>query len=64
MLRTVILSSFFLFIFTVNAQTDPRLNGLESELNSIMQTTMAPGFAVAVVEKDQVVFAQGFGYRD
>ncbi len=49
---------------SVTAQKDKRLKGLEKELNSLLKATKAPGFAVAVVEGDKVVYAKGFGYRD
>ncbi|MBT8288364.1 MAG: serine hydrolase [Bacteroidia bacterium] len=53
-----------LTIISINGQNDNRLNGVDKDLEAIMEATMAPGFAVAVVEKDKVVFARGFGYRD
>lgn len=46
------------------AQTDKRLKGLDKELNTILEATKAPGFAVAVVDGDQVIYSKGFGYRD
>lgn len=49
---------------SVNAQNDKRLKGVEKELNEVLELTKAAGFAVAVVEKDKVVYAKGFGYRD
>lgn len=48
----------------ITAQKDKRLKGIEKELNSLLEATKAPGFAVAVVEGDKVVYAKGFGYRD
>ncbi len=48
----------------VTAQTDKRLKGVEKELNAILKETNAAGFAVAVVVKDRIVYAKGFGYRD
>lgn len=46
------------------AQIDERLIGIENELNEILEVTKAPGFAVAVVEGDKVIYAKGYGYRD
>lgn len=60
----------FLTIFTliatcaVNAQTDKRLKGLEKELEEVLKATNTTGFAVAIVEKDKILFAKGFGYSD
>lgn len=45
-------------------QSDKRLKGVEKELNLILETTKAPGFAVAVVEKDKIIYAKGFGYSN
>ncbi len=64
------MKSFFIFILALLyvsiafAQTDIRLKGLDIELNEILSVTKAAGFAVAVVEKDKVIYSKGFGYRD
>ncbi len=65
---------WFLIIVTVmsfqvtaqkkRAVPDTRLNGIDAELQKVLDTWKAPGFAVAVVEKNKVVYAKGFGYRD
>ncbi|WP_299276244.1 serine hydrolase [uncultured Psychroserpens sp.] len=60
-LALLILSLFF--VSSISAQ-DKRLKGVEKELNKILEATNAPGFAVAVVEGDKIVYAKGFGYRD
>ncbi len=49
---------------TITAQKDKRLNGIEKELNTLLKTSKASGFAVAIVEGNKVVYAKGFGYRD
>lgn len=43
---------------------DKRLIGLDAELEKLPGLWHAPGFAVAIVEKDRVIYARGFGYRD
>lgn len=43
---------------------DKRLAGLDTELQKVLDTWKAAGFAVAVVEKDKVIYSKGFGYRD
>ena len=53
-----------LSVSTVFAQQDKRLKGLEKELESILEVTKAPGFAVAIVEGDKIIYAKGFGYKD
>ncbi|RLD30045.1 MAG: serine hydrolase [Bacteroidetes bacterium] len=62
----ILLSTIFAFLFTISslAQTDKRLKGIEKELNKILEETHAAGFAVAVVEKDKIIYAKGFGYSD
>ena len=43
---------------------DTRLAGIDAELQKVLDVWKTPGFAVAVVEKNKVVYAKGFGYRD
>lgn len=43
---------------------DTRLAGLDAELQKVLETWKAPGFAVAVVEKNKIIYAKGFGYSD
>lgn len=53
----------------VNAQknkqgVDPRLAGLDTALTKLLKDWNIAGFAVAIVEKDKVIYSNGFGYRD
>jgi len=60
-------SAFLIFLCVLSAstaQTDKRLTNIDKDLNAILEATHAAGFAVAVVEKDKVIYAKGFGYRD
>src|SRR3954469_23077619 len=43
---------------------DKRLASLDTAFNRVLKTWKAAGFAVAVVEKNKVIYAKGFGYRD
>lgn len=43
---------------------DKRLSKMDQELTEVLNSWDMAGFAVAIVEKDQVVYAKGFGYRD
>ncbi|MDB4901102.1 MAG: serine hydrolase [Mucilaginibacter sp.] len=43
---------------------DPRFKGLDTAFLHVLKTWHAAGFAVAVIEKNKVVYAKGFGYRD
>ncbi|TWF41393.1 CubicO group peptidase (beta-lactamase class C family) [Chitinophaga polysaccharea] len=52
---------------TAHAQLSDRigtLSRLEPALTQMLAETHTAGFAVAVVEKNKVVYAKGFGYRD
>ncbi|HET9746050.1 MAG TPA: serine hydrolase, partial [Chitinophagaceae bacterium] len=44
--------------------TDSRLKGLDTFALRILKEWNAPGVAIAVVEKNKVVYTGGFGYRD
>jgi len=46
------------------AQTDKRLKNINKDLKAILDATHAAGFALAVVEKDKIIYAKGFGYSD
>ena len=52
-------------IYTLGfSQTDKRLKGIEKQFNSVLESTKAAGFAVAIVEGDKIIYAKGFGYSD
>jgi len=44
--------------------TDKRFKGLDTALTRVLKTWHVAGFAVAVVEKNKIIYAQGFGYSD
>lgn len=44
--------------------TSKQLKGIDKELQNVLETWKAAGFAVAVVKKNEVVYSQGFGYSD
>jgi CubicO group peptidase (beta-lactamase class C family) len=43
---------------------DKRLAGIDTAINSFLKDWHAAGCAVAVVQKDKVIFSKGFGYRN
>ncbi|MBK6384812.1 MAG: serine hydrolase [Chitinophagaceae bacterium] len=45
------------------AKADP-FAGLDTAFQRVLKDRKAPGFAVAVVSKDKIIYAKGFGYRD
>lgn len=50
----------------LNAQSknDKRFAGIEAEIIKILKDNYAAGVAIAVVEKNKIIFSSGFGYRD
>lgn len=54
-----------IFLQTVQAQTtDKRLAGLDTFINRILKEWSAAGVTIAVVEKNKVLLAKGYGYKD
>ncbi|MGA9212511.1 MAG: serine hydrolase [Kaistella sp.] len=55
-----------LTVFSQNQKTvtDKRLNGLDATFNKMLKDWHIAGFAVAVVEKNKIIYSKGFGYRD
>lgn len=52
-------------IQSTHAQTtDKRLAGIDTFINRILKEWSAAGVTVAVVEKNKVILAKGFGYKD
>jgi CubicO group peptidase (beta-lactamase class C family) len=60
----LILSSASAFAQKQKPTADSRLSGLDAQLQALVAEWKTSGFAVAVVEKNKVVYAKGFGYRD
>ncbi|HTF29545.1 MAG TPA: hypothetical protein VK625_11920, partial [Flavitalea sp.] len=55
-----------LFTFTGNIFGQPipkKLHGIEPLMKKILADYHGAGMAVAVVEKNKLVYSQGFGYR-
>lgn len=53
-----------LSIFGQKTIPDKRFAGLDTTISRFLKDWHAAGCAVAVVEKDKVIYARGFGYRD
>ncbi|MGV3761286.1 serine hydrolase [Parapedobacter sp.] len=51
-------------VYAQPTPTDPRLSDMDSLLAKLLDDYHVAGFSVAVVHKDRVVYAKGFGYRD
>ncbi len=63
---TLLLISATTFSFAQKQKSteDKRFVGLDTAFARVLKDWHAAGFAVAVVEKDKIVYAKGFGYRD
>jgi len=60
---------FLLLFLSLNSlfaqkNADPRLKGLDTMINRVLSDWHAAGCGVAVVEKNKVLFAGGFGFSD
>lgn len=58
----VVFVAFFQVAFSQN--TDKRLAGLDTMITRILKEWNVPGVSVAVVEKNKVIMATGFGHKD
>ena len=73
-MRHLILFLLVLLSFSLTAQRgskkvqpvqgDQRLVGLDTLVNRLLREWHAPGVGIAVVEKDKVLFAGGYGFKD
>ena len=69
-MKKIIFTSFVIFYLgTLSAQKNApaiikKLNAIEKELNTALVISKAPGFAIAVVYNNKIIYAKGFGYRD
>lgn len=60
----LLILSFAAFSQKTKAKTDTRFAGLDATFSQVLKDWHAAGFAVAVVEKNKIIYAKGFGYRD
>jgi CubicO group peptidase (beta-lactamase class C family) len=63
-LLTLLISLASLAFSQKKSVPDTRLVGLDAELQKVLNTWKASGFAVAVVEKNKIIYAKGFGFSD
>jgi len=56
--------SVIVFSQKTKTNVDSRLSNLDAIFNKVLKDWHAAGFAVAVVEKNKIIYAKGFGYRD
>jgi CubicO group peptidase (beta-lactamase class C family) len=64
-MKKILFPLFFTFFFTnfLNGQ-DKRLAGIDTAIQRILTEFNAVGVSVAVVERNNVLLAQGYGYKD
>jgi CubicO group peptidase (beta-lactamase class C family) len=65
--RNMLVLIVLLFImqpYVIGSELDKRLEGFDVFINKIIDAWNAPGMAVAIVEHGEVLFQQGFGYRN
>jgi CubicO group peptidase (beta-lactamase class C family) len=68
-MRTILTGLLTLLLISGQAQqsstiADKRIASLDTAFERVLKTWKAAGFAVAVVEKNKIIYAKGFGYRD
>lgn len=66
-MRTILLIIVYILIILPGAtgsEPDKRLEGFDTFINNIIDSWNAPGMAVAIVENGEVIFKEGFGYRN
>lgn len=64
LLLLLLTGSFLTGILFAQKPTDKRLEGLDTYVNQVLKDWHAVGVGIAVVEKDKVVYAGGFGFKD
>ena len=58
-------SVLIVFVATAFGQVnDKRIAALESQFEKVLKDWKCAGFAVAVVDKNKIIYSKGFGYRD
>ena len=63
LIALLMIISSSLFAQKTTTTTDP-FAGLDTVFQRVLKDRKGAGFAVAVVRKDKIIFAKGFGYRD
>lgn len=68
-MRVFLLIATFCYSASIFSQDElhsaaSRLKGLDSVLGVVLKDQLAAGFAVAVVEKGEIIYTNGFGFRD
>lgn len=62
--RALLTASIFFLFFNLTFAQQEKLQKIDGYIQSAMKDWKMPGFAVAIVKNDSVVFAKGYGVRD
>ena len=54
----------FLSIQCIGQNLDKRLDGLATEIDSLMEVYKTIGLSIAIVENNKIIYTNGFGYRN
>ena len=54
---------FLPLIIYAQKNLDPRLNGIDPLITGILKEWNVPGCAITIVEKNDIIFMKGYGYR-
>lgn len=62
--KAAIMAFCILLALPGQAQKSKRVAKLEKKIQKVMELSNCAGMAIAVVEKDKIIYANGFGYKD
>ncbi|MBX2966012.1 MAG: serine hydrolase [Cyclobacteriaceae bacterium] len=63
-LLLLLIPALVLPAFSQTKELDKKLKGLDAYIEQVRKDWKVQGVAVAIIQKDKVVFAKGYGYRD
>lgn len=61
---TLILFFFLITKLTFGQENENRLNGIDQEIETLLNSYKAVGLSISVVKNNEIVYSKGFGYRD
>jgi CubicO group peptidase (beta-lactamase class C family) len=62
--RSLLITLFVFFVVNLTTAQQDRVQKIDSYIQTAMKDWKMPGFAVAIVKKDSVLFAKGYGVKD
>lgn len=61
---SLLLASLYVSAQSTDKQQQQRFAGIDKIVEKVLQDWHAAGVAIAVVEKDKIIYSKGYGYRD